>query len=153
MRGQLPNNVQSWLVYGPFSLEGATDAEMVFRLWLNSEQEFDSLMSLASTNGIDFDGLINDGVFNWTERTLDLSDVTKQGEINPINLLGQPNVWIAFVFASDPEMAMEGGAFIDDVVIRKKTTLSPQKLAPSADDPTPWDDAREEPVSISRPSF
>lgn len=143
MRGQLPNNVQSWLVYGPFSLEGATDAEMVFRLWLNSEQEFDSLMSLASTNGIDFDGLINDGVFNWT----------KQEKINPINLLGRPNAWIAFVFASDPEVAMEGGAFIDDVVIRKRTTLSPQKLAPSADDPTPWEDTREEPVSISRPSF
>ena len=27
----------SWMVYGPFSLVGATDADLTYKLWLNSE--------------------------------------------------------------------------------------------------------------------
>ncbi len=32
-----PNNAESWMVYGPFSLENATAAGMNFKLWTNTE--------------------------------------------------------------------------------------------------------------------
>ena len=51
-----PNNAFSWLVYGPFSLVSATDAEMLFDYWVKSELDFDELFVGASINGNDFYG-------------------------------------------------------------------------------------------------
>jgi hypothetical protein len=51
-----PNYVDSWMIYGPFSLEDATQAEFRFMFWLNSEQGYDFLFAGASIDGNSYYG-------------------------------------------------------------------------------------------------
>lgn len=46
--GPYPNNAQSWMLYGPFSLKDATDAGVDFYYWLRTERGRDTLGWLAS---------------------------------------------------------------------------------------------------------
>jgi len=43
-----PNNMEAWMIYGPFSLTDVTDAELNFYYWLDSEYEWDYLWCEAS---------------------------------------------------------------------------------------------------------
>lgn len=112
-----PNNMEAWMVYGPFSLADATDAELNFWLWLESEPTYDRLMCLASIDGMNFYGSSWSGNTDWNYESFDLTNVFTLG-----NLCGHSQVWIAFVFVSDISITYQG-AFIDDVVLRKDTTL------------------------------
>lgn len=110
-----PDYADSWMVYGPFSLQGATAAELQFKLWLDSESGYDYAFWGASTNGADFYGLGVSGYSGgWVDRLLDLSDVYTLG-----NLLGEPEVWIALVFQTDGDTHYTEGAYVDNVVLRK----------------------------------
>ncbi|MGC8826954.1 MAG: hypothetical protein ACP5TV_08125 [Anaerolineae bacterium] len=40
---QYPNNIYSWLIFGPVSLADATAADLQFKLWLNSEAGYDDI--------------------------------------------------------------------------------------------------------------
>ena len=112
-----PNNAFSRLIYGPFSLVGATDAEMLYDYWVQSEPDFDELFVGASINGADFYGSsVSGDSGGWSSGNLDLTDVSSLG-----NLLGQPNVWIAFDFTSDSSIALPEGAYVDTIVLRKRT--------------------------------
>lgn len=51
---------------------------------------------------------------SWVARTLDLANVPTLG-----NLIGQSNVWIAFVWNSDGSITLPQGAFVDDIVLSK----------------------------------
>jgi hypothetical protein len=109
-----PNNADSWMVYGPFSLVGATAAELNFDLWLNTEFGFDEVCRLASTDGTNFDGPCTYGSSaGWITRTLNLS-----------SYLGQSNVWIALEFYSDVSNVMTEGGYVDNIVLRKCTVAS-----------------------------
>jgi hypothetical protein len=109
-----PNNADSWMVYGPFSLVGATAAELNFDLWLNTEFGFDEVCRLASTDGTNFDGPCTYGSSaGWITRTLNLS-----------SYLGQSNVWIALEFYSDASNVMTEGGYVDNIVLRKCTAGS-----------------------------
>ena len=111
-----PNNLNAWLVYGPFSLAGATAAELTFRRWQRSEEDFDFLSWIASVNGTNFYGTRTSGDSGgWVPETFDLSNVYTLGDLR-----GQPQVWIALLFQSD-EDTRDLGAFVDEVVIRKRT--------------------------------
>ncbi len=118
------------MVYGPFSLVGAMAAELNFRLWLNSELNFDFVCRMASVNGTNFYGACMSGSSGaWIDRTLDLSNVYTLG-----NLLGQPNVWIALIFASDSSVTRPEGGYVDNIVLRKCTSgtcTGANVLAPS----------------------
>jgi len=109
-----PNYVESWMVYGPFDLSSAQAAELIFKRWLNSEQwpdlsYGDWLCALRSTNGTNFSGSCSSGnSAGWEDYVLDLVTVT-----------GQPQVWVAFYFTSDLSTSYPGGAFVDDVILRK----------------------------------
>jgi len=46
-----PNNVETWMIYGPFNLIGMNDADMTFKLWLNTEQNYDFMCWGASLDG------------------------------------------------------------------------------------------------------
>jgi uncharacterized caspase-like protein len=111
-----PNNMYSWMVYGPFSLADATDAQMDYWIWLDAEEQHDVLWYWASTDGATFWGSGWTGYSDdWEPASFNLTDVYNLG-----NLCGEPSVWIAFVFESDA--INDGdyyGAFIDDVVLRK----------------------------------
>lgn len=103
------------MVYGPFSLEGATAADLQFKLWLDSESGEDGIFWGASTHGANFYGLGVSGYSGgWVDRLLDLADVYTLG-----SLLGEPEVWIAFVFQSDLDTHYPEGAYVDNVVLRK----------------------------------
>ena len=115
-----PDNADSWMVYGPFSLVGATAGELNFKLWLNSEAGFDGVCRLASINDTDYYGFCESGdTSGWIDRTLDLSNVTQLG-----NLLGQPNVWVALIFVSDGTLNFPEGGYVDNIVLRKCTATA-----------------------------
>lgn len=109
-----PNNADSWMVYGPFSLVGATAADLNFKLWLNTESNYDYVCRLASIDGTNFYGNCTTGNSNgWIDRTLDLSNVYQLG-----NLLGQPQVWVALVFYSDTSINYPEGGYVDNIILR-----------------------------------
>jgi len=110
-----PNNLNAWLIYGPFSLTGATAAEMTFRRWQRSEEDFDFLHWLASVDRQHFYGVMDSGdTGGWVSETFDLSNVYTLGDLR-----GRPQVWIAFLFQSDTDFS-DQGVFLDEVVVRKR---------------------------------
>lgn len=110
-----PRHVEAWAVYGPFSLAGASAAELAFQVWLNSEPEYDGLFAGASTDGVSFHGYtVTGNSAGWRPYRLDLGAVPELG-----NLAGQEKVWVALIFVSDGVVRMQEGAYIDDIVLRK----------------------------------
>jgi C1A family cysteine protease/predicted secreted protein len=143
-----PDYADSWMVYGPFSLEGATAAEMQFKLWLDSEAGYDYAFWGASTDGADFYGLGVSGYSSgWVDRLLDLSDLYQIGSV-----LGEPEVWIALAFQSDGYSHYPEGAYVDNVVVRKYVSATGQP-APSSE-PAPCTtcgtDLDEQPAVMTR---
>ena len=116
-----PNDLEAWMVYGPFSLADATAAEMRFRLWVSSEWGYDLLFWGASVDGSEFYGEAFSGEsFGWQEVSFDLADVYTLG-----SLLGEPQVWVAFVWVSDGDTTYPEGAYVDDVLLRKAVGQAP----------------------------
>jgi hypothetical protein len=108
-------NMNTWMVYGPFSLSDAATASVSFWYWLNSESNHDYLKWFASTDHVNYYGYQMSGNSNgWATYTQDLADS------NLGSLIGQPQVWFAFVFTSDSSTQYEG-AYIDAVTISKTT--------------------------------
>lgn len=112
---EYPTLMNSWMVYGPFSLVGATDAELNYQVWQNSELDYDEFCAMASLDANWFYGPCYTGSTggNWFAESLDLTNVDSLGDLR-----GQPNVWIAFRFFSDDSINYAEGAYIDQVVLR-----------------------------------
>jgi len=110
-----PTNLNSWMVYGHFDLSTATDAELLFDLYLDSELDHDYFIYATSINGTDFFGYQESGdTDGWVTRNFDLTDVPTLGD-----LTGQSQVWIAFIFQSDShEDTIHAGPWLDDIVLR-----------------------------------
>lgn len=113
-----PNFASSWMIYGPFSLADAIQAELSFKAWVNTESPtdmYDYLCWMASIDGINFSGDCAYGNSSgWFEQVLDLGNVSDLG-----NVTGQSDVWIGFLFASDSSVVYSEGAYIDDILLRK----------------------------------
>ncbi len=108
--GNVPVFTTSWAIAGPFDLSGATSGELKFDYWLSTETNYDNFKWLASTNGTNFSGLQTSADTNgFQTATQDLSDWGSAG-----NLLGQSEVWIAFIYQSDESNTYEG-AYVDQV--------------------------------------
>jgi len=109
-----PNYMDSWAVYGPFSLADASEAELEFWVWNASEPSYDYFRWLASADCTNYYGyrmsIPTDG---WDMWTMDLSSVPTIGD-----LTGDDSVCVAFRFTSD-YYTTNDGAFVDDVVLRK----------------------------------
>jgi len=107
------DDMAAWMIYGPFSLVGATTADVNFWYRNYSESGYDYFSWMASTNGQNFYGWqISGDRDSWRSEIFDLTDVYTIG-----NLCGESQVWIAFLFTSDlstsgPEYK---GAFVDDI--------------------------------------
>jgi subtilisin family serine protease len=109
-----PADMNSWLVYGPFDLSDANAATLTFKNWNDTETGWDYFKWMASTDGTNFSGYISDGnTGGWVDRSLDLSNVPTYG-----SLIGQSQVWIAFIYTSDETINYEG-SYIDNVVLQK----------------------------------
>ncbi|MFH1331652.1 MAG: clostripain-related cysteine peptidase, partial [Actinomycetota bacterium] len=101
-----PNNMDSWMVYGPFDLSGYTDAEFDFYYWNQSEACCDPLFWGASADGFNFSGYDFAGDSGgWVYDGYDLS-----------GYVGDSSVWIAFVFQSDGSV-VDDGPFVDDIAL------------------------------------
>jgi RHS repeat-associated protein len=110
-----PDNAESWMIYGPFSLADAIAGDLTVQLWLKSELDYDEIFWGASTDGTWFYGYSWTGSSEgWVDKALDLTDVPTLG-----NLMGQPNVWIALMFSSDYSINYPEGAYVDNIVLRK----------------------------------
>ncbi len=113
-----PNWSYSWMVYGPFGLTDALQAEMRFKLWLNTEPGADGLCYLASRDGENFGGqCVSGNSGGWVDRVFDLSSAGNLG-----NLVGQPSVWVALVFLSDGSTTLPEGGYVDAILLRKCVT-------------------------------
>ena len=109
------NNMNTWMIYGPFDLSDAAEAELIFNYWLETEENSDYFILLASTNGTNFSGYQTDeSTSGWVEKRFDLKSVPTLG-----NLCGESQVWIGFKFDSNPSVTYKG-AFVDDIILRKK---------------------------------
>jgi immune inhibitor A len=106
-------NMWAWMKYGPFSLADATAARMEFDLWFDTESSYDKVWWAISIDGNEYWGYYTSGYSGgWQHVVFDFSDVTA------ITAVGQPQVWVAFVFESDYSVQYEG-AYVDNVVISK----------------------------------
>ncbi len=108
--GSVPVFTNTWAIAGPFDLSGASSGELKFDYWLATEASYDNFKWLASTNGTNFSGLqTSANTSGFQTLTQDLSDWGSAG-----NLLGQSQVWIAFIYQSDESNTFEG-AYVDQV--------------------------------------
>ena len=136
---QYPANAYSWMEFGPFSLVGATAAELTLRLWLESEANYDKLFYVASVDGTNYSGSSLSGTSDgWVERTLNLASASTLG-----NLLGRDQVWVAVVFSSDASVQRAEGAYVDDLLLRVQgpgsgtPTATPTETSTPTETPTP----------------
>jgi hypothetical protein len=137
--GPYPNNADAVMAYGPFSLVGATAAEVNFFHWTKTEytsqDKKDSFCALASINGSTFNGSCYSG--SWTQSPGAVDGwVAAALDLGRMGLLGQPNVWIAFRFVSDGSDTAEG-SYLDDVVLRTWSGPTPTITLTATRTPTP----------------
>jgi predicted secreted protein len=118
-----PDGVESWMIYGPFSLVGAMDAELLFRYWLRTDigpPPEDLLAWTASIDGNNFYGPGFSGNSNgWQSGNFDLTNVFTVGDLR-----GQSQVWIAFLFKSNLDGKTDDGAYIDNIQLRRQMLAS-----------------------------
>ena len=125
-----PNYVYTWALYGPFTLSNATGANLAFHLWGQSEGgtncPYDYLFAGSSIDGANFGG----GTAycgSWTAGTAGNSYY--QQTLDLTSRLGQSQVWVAFLMASDSSNTYNGFT-IDDVSLNL-TGLCPDVVAPA----------------------
>jgi len=133
-----PNDMESWLIFGPFNLVDATQAELTFDYLLETEKGADWFGWYASDDNLTFSGIRESGDSNgWNTQTFDLSA-----------WLGQPEVWVAFVFESDSQNS-DRGVFVDNVVVRKFVDAGPPRTMPLRVT-APDNDSSLEPATLIR---
>ncbi|MEE4271482.1 MAG: PKD domain-containing protein [Thermoanaerobaculales bacterium] len=114
--GPAPANTASWAIVGPFDLSEATAGSLEFGLWLKTEPYRDVFMWLASVDGQTFNGGARSTDTNgWQRMVIDLAAWGSAGSV-----LGESQVWVAFVYQSDHNTLLEG-AYIDDVLLTVDT--------------------------------
>jgi N-acetylmuramoyl-L-alanine amidase len=107
------------MIFGPFDLSNAADAELLFYYWNKSEPNYDYFRWMASVNGSNFYGYRTSGdTAGWRYVNFDLTAVPTLG-----NLAGRSEVWIAFYFTSDYSN-VNRGAFVDNIVLQKLVNSS-----------------------------
>jgi hypothetical protein len=138
-----PNNVLTQAVYGPFDLRGVPSASLTYHLWGATEgavsptgMPFDFVFAGSSIDQDNFDGIGYYGTITqgsagngYIRETLDLSD-----------RIGQPQVWIIFVFKSDSTVT-NIGITVDDIT-----------LSAGDEPPTPTRTATPSPTRITATS-
>jgi hypothetical protein len=113
-----PNNMEAWMVYGPFDLSDASNAGTEFVMWHEIEAGYDWVFFGISLNCIDYYGLFWDGNAGCTLHNILYPD-----------FVGDPSVCAAWVFGSDSGLTYEG-PWVDDIVIWKDSDCSTVKVNP-----------------------
>ena len=150
-----PANVDSRMEYGPFSLEDATAADLRFRFWLFRGDDYvrDEFCWSAGSSSAELrnnEKCLNVDTGACSPMTLDLGDPTD------IDMLGRPQVWIAFRFTSYGSGSQAEGAYVDDVEVRKCVggTCTPSDVsAPVFAAPPAWRSLGSPPATPSSESY
>ena len=124
-----PDNVQTTMIYGPFSLAVAKMAQVRFKLRYDQVLSGDDFCWYASDGTVAGGLCLNAQPSEWTTLDLDLGALDTGTQL--VSVLGQPQVWVAFRFTSNATGHASPGPFIDDVLIRKclDTLCSPLNTA------------------------
>jgi len=136
-----PNHAQSYMIAGPFDLSDATDAELYFEFWVNSEcigtecsGGGDFLRVWASSDGETWGGIRIAGEWitdpaadpeGWLAYTHEMDSYA-----------GESMVWIAFIFDANSSVAYPGGAKVDNVRLRADKCPSTATIRSSSLDRT-----------------
>ncbi len=111
------NNMQSWMVAGPFDLTDASAGFWQFNYWLKSESGYDNFRFMVSLDGTNFNGYqISGDSLGWRSDSIDFVSDPTTG-----NITGNPEVWVAFIFQSDATVTDEG-VYVDEVIVQKDTS-------------------------------
>ena len=117
-----PSNLNTKVIWGPFSLADAAAAECNFWYLNDTQQTQDYLLwgaALDPNANTIYEGGRHSGpnaTLQWVNTTFDFADLlTPQGQ--PVSLLGQANVYLAFYFHSDGAIQDYYGGFLDDINI------------------------------------
>jgi len=107
-----PDNVDSWLIYGPLDLSEVFDADLTFDFWLDTAPgdwfgwcvltDIDDLTTAC--DGVQISGHIG----TWISGTLSLDAYARTST----------PVYVAFRFTSDDDGEAGTGVFVDNVVVR-----------------------------------
>jgi hypothetical protein len=109
--------LESWLIYGPFDLTHATEAEVTFQRWQRTQEDHDYFYWMVSTDGQHYWGWRDDGVSGgWVDQTFDLTSVHHLGDVT-----GRSDLWLGFLQTSDATVN-DKGVFLDKVKIRALTS-------------------------------
>lgn len=100
-----PNDMYSWVEYGPFDLSSALDAGTEYVMWHEIEPDYDWVFFGVSEDGINYTGIFWDGDAPCTLYNITYGD-----------WVGDPSVWVAWVFYSDGSVTYDG-PWVDDIVI------------------------------------
>jgi hypothetical protein len=107
--------MQGWMIHGPFDLSDTAYGKLTFDAWVKSESGYDILFFGFSTNGNNFSGYTYSGdlsSYGWIPTDVPLTNT-------PVNVCGEPQVWVAFMFQSD-STAQDEGAYVDNIIIQKE---------------------------------
>jgi immune inhibitor A len=111
--------MNTWMIYGPFSLADAIDASAEFDVWYNTEtynpttSYGDRFWYMISVDGTNYRGYYTSGNSSgWAHKIFNFRDVTDFAAV------GASQVWFAFAFDSDASVQSQG-AYVDNVVITK----------------------------------
>lgn len=109
-----PDNMLTFMTYGPINLSQVKDAMLTMKFWLDSEYQYDVLGIGASLdNNMFYGDTFSGNSHGWTSETLDLKNVYNLG-----NLTGRSQVWIGVWFSTDSVTPLfEEGAFVDDISV------------------------------------
>ncbi|MBI1878742.1 MAG: hypothetical protein HYR94_11055 [Chloroflexi bacterium] len=92
-----PNNMDTWMIYGPFDLSDASDAQTVFYLWRAIEPTYDGVFFGVSADGTDFYGYSWDGTVDWELEDINFRNIENEWGIS---FLGDSTVWAGWYFHS-----------------------------------------------------
>jgi hypothetical protein len=134
-----PNNVESWMRFGPFDLSDAIGAEVRFRVW-HQLAAGDNFVWVGMRNCGFWGGWIISGnstaanppqtTVGWNEIVMDFAEVPGMGLNGPGPLIGESNVCFGIRFFSDAT-GVDNGPFVDDVIIQKLVGVTTPTPPPS----------------------
>lgn len=115
------NNMNAWMIYGPFDLSDATDGYLDFVFYLQEELGYDRFFFGVSDDAASsWSGYwIDSNISSWTHGGLMFSNVPGHE-----SFLGKGNVWVGFNFLSD-SVTNHYGAYVDDMLIYKTIADAP----------------------------
>jgi len=118
-----PNNLNSWMEYGPLDLSNMADVFVSFGLWYQTEPAWDWMYFCASVDFVNYSCDYWSGDSGgWTDQAYWLTSYA-----------GYSQVWLAWVFETDATINNYDGPFVDDIWIWGDDLSAPPPPPPTPD--------------------